>query len=130
MQHIITPAIVEGLAQLAGILLLALVAWVGRALQARTRSEYVRSVVARAMTAVSVAVDSTEQAFLADIRRQRSDGRLTQDEAKAAAQRALLRAKQQLGAAGVAELRAAVRGVDVNEWLAQAVEASVDARKQ
>lgn len=129
-ESLITPGLVEAAASLVAVLLTIGISRLGHLLSRKVESDYAQSVIARAATAAHTAVRSIEQEFVSEIRKDRSDGRLTTDEMRSAAGQALDRAKHQLGDKGLKELARVLGADSVDAWLAQVIEAMVGEHKK
>lgn len=122
-QQLLTPEVVEALITLGATLFLFLVSRLTHFLNARVKSEYLRSLTERVEGATRKAVLTTEQELGSRLREMAADGKLVDQEKSELRSFALRQAKLNLGSAGLKELRALTD--DVDRYLGGHLEAAV-----
>ena len=112
-------------------IILALFGWgtieVIRLIRSKVKNENLSGALERAANAVATAVGATTQVLVAELKEKASDGRLTSEEARQALNATLQRARDGLGANGLAELRNVLGNGDdaLDKWLIDQIEARI-----
>jgi len=109
-ESILTPQVLEALGVLVSTVLLVGITRAGHFLSQRFATERQRAILERVETAARNAVLATHQTFVERIKL--VEGQLTSETAEEALRIAMERAKVELGAAGLAELRRVTDSVD------------------
>lgn len=91
----------------------------------RIGNDYARGVVSRAYEEVRSAVLEVAQTYTSELKAGRADGRLTESEKTEAKQRAIARAKSNIGRKGLERLARVLDLESVEGWLANRTEAAV-----